>query len=348
MDAHPRLIEDGTEHPPNLRHRVGGRAVTRCRVRRATLSLAAVLASAGCASEGGQQQDATSTTSERPVELDAETFAVSGAPWGVVIDSGTAWVTDAAGGTVLQVDAATGEVVDEIVTGGPDPRDAGVALADGRLWIANLGGSVGVLDLATRQIAARATTGEGEPAAVVLDERWTWVPTHGPGGGLVRLERDDPRRDPLVLTLPESGFAAALVDGTVWVAGLERRVFAVDAATGTVLRTIHAGAAPRGIAVAAGDLWISLRDERAVVRVDPDTGDEVARIATGGQPWPIAAEGDIVWVATLDGRLLRIDPSTNAVSARATAGPDPRGVAITEDVVWVASQSGSVTRVAAG
>ena len=225
------------------------------------------------------------------------------------------------------------------------PRDAGVALADGQLWIANLGGSVGVVDLATGQLIARAAIGEGEPAAVVIDDRWAWVPTHGPGGGLTRLDRADPQRDPLILALPESAFAAARGDGTVWVAGLERRVFAVDAATGSVVRTIDAGAAPRGIAVAAGDVWVSLRDERAVIRIDPATGEETARIDTGGQPWPIAADRERVWVATLDGGLMRIDTSTNAVTARATVGLDARGVAVTEDTVWVASQSGSVSRV---
>lgn len=258
------------------------------------------------------------------------------------------WVSDAARGAVLQIDAASGEVLGEIAAGAPDPRDTGLALAGGQLWVANLGGSVGVIDLATGQPVARAATGDGEPAAVVLDDRWAWVPTHGPGGGLVRLDRDDPQREPLTLTLPESGFAAALSNGTVWVAGLEGRVFAVDAATGSVARTIDAGAAPRGIAVADGDVWVSLRDERAVVRIDPATGDETARIDTGGQPWPVAAGGDTVWVATLEGTLLGIDTATNTVTARATVGSDTRGVAVTEDAVWVTSQSGSVTRVAAG
>lgn len=305
------------------------------------------LSSAGCASDGDLQSDTTSTTPGRVVELAAETFPVAGAPWGVAVDAGAVWMSDAARGVVLQIDAASGEVLGEIATGAPDPRDTGIALADGQLWVANLGGSVGVVDLATGQPVARAATGEGEPAAVVLDDRWAWVSTHGPGGGLVRLDRDDPQGDPLLLTLPESGFAAALSNGTVWVAGLERRVFAIDAATGSVARTIDAGAAPRGIAVADGDLWVSLRDERAVVRIDAATGDEIARIDTGGQPWPIAADRDTVWVATLEGRLLRIDTSTNAVTARATVGPDARGVAVTEDAVWATGQSGSVTRVAA-
>ena len=347
MDAHQRLVGDGSEHPSKLRRRVVVRRVTRRRAARDIACLAVALASTACTSDRSQPQDTTSTRPERVVELSSETVPVAGAPWGVAVEGDTVWVSDAARGVVLQIDAASREVLGEIPTDAPDPRDTGLALADDQLWVANLGGSVGVIDLATGQPTARAATGEGEPAAVVLDDRWAWVPTHGPGGGLVRLDRADPQLEPLLLILPESGFAAALSNGTVWVAGLEGRVFAIDAATGSVARTIDAGAAPRGIAVADGDVWVSLRDERAVVRIDAATGDEIARIDTGGQPWPIVADRDTVWVATLEAGLLRIDTSTNAVTARATVGPDARGVAVTEDAVWVTSQSGSVTRVAA-
>lgn len=304
------------------------------------------LAAAGC-DDGGP--DAASTTPERAVvELAAETFQVGGAPWGVAVDGETVWVSDATRGAVLQIDAASGDVLGEVATGAPDARDTGLAVRDGQLWVANLGGTVGVVDVATGQPFARASTGQGEPAAVALDNRWAWVPTHGPGGGLVRLDRSNLLLDPLIVALPEGGFAAALADGTVWVAGLERRVFAVDPATGAVERTVDVGGGPRGVAVADGDVWVSLRDERAVARIDAATGDEVARVDTGGQPWPIAAGRNTVWVATLEGGLLRIDPSSNAVTARATIGPEARGIAVTDRSVWVTSQRGALTRVAAG
>lgn len=312
------------------------------------MAVTVVLASTGCGSDGdGQQRDAASTT-PRPaiVDLATETYPVDGAPWGVAVDGETVWVSDAARGVLLEIDAATGDMLGEVATGAPDPREAGLALRDGQLWVANLGGTVGVVDLATRQAVARADAGDGEPAAVVLDDKWAWVPTHGPGGGLVRLDRDDPQLGLLAVALPESGFAAAVADGTVWVAGLERRVFAVDTATGTVQRSIDVGGAPRGVAVADGDVWVSLRDERAVARIDATTGDEIVRIDTAGQPWPIAAGRNVLWVATLEGRLLRIDPTTNAVTAQATVATDARGIAVTDGAVWVTSQSGSVSRVA--
>lgn len=270
-----------------------------------------------------------------------------GAPWGVAIDGDTVWVSDASRGALMEVDANTGEVVRELPTGAPDPRDSGLAVDAGQLWVANLAGTVAVIDTATRQVVSRSATAGGEPAAVALDERWAWVPTHGPGGGLVRIDRTDPAGEPMRIPLAESGFAAATVDGTVWVAGLDGLVFAVDTGSGRVEQTIDVGGSPRGVAIAAGDAWVSLRDSRAVVRIDATTGREVARIDTGGRPWPIAAGRDFVWTATLEGDVLRIDPALNAVTGRASVAPEARGIATAEDAVWVSSQVGILTRVRA-
>jgi len=63
------------------------------------------------------------------------------------------------------------------------------------------------------------------------------------------------------------------------------------------------------VAVAAGDVWVSLRDAGSVVRVDGDSVEELERIPVDRQPWPVAAGGGFVWVATGAGRLLRIDPA---------------------------------------
>ena len=349
MDAHKRLVRDGGKHAPKLRQTVGVRGFGHRLAAGAMVSVAVVLTSTACASDGGQQPNAAATTQQPEVlDLAAVTFPVAGAPWGVAVDGESVWVSDAARGLLLQIDATSGDVLAEVATGAPDPRDTGLALREAQLWVANLGGTVGVVDIATGQAVARASTGRGEPAAVALDDQWAWVPTHGPGGGLVRLDRDDPLLDPLTVMLPESGFAAEVSDDTVWVAGLDRRLFAVDPATGTVQRTIDVGGAPRGVAVADGDVWVSLRDERAVVRIDAATGVEIARVDTDGQPWPIAAGHNTVWVATLEGRLLGIDAATNAITAQAAVGTEARGVAVTDRTVWVTSQSGSVTRVTFG
>ena len=325
LDAHERLVDDGGEHTRKLR---------RCVVV-AVVALAALVV-AGCGGDDSSPPEVAA--------LDAERIDLGGAPWGIAVDGETVWVSDASRATLVALDSVTGDVRREVGTGAPDPRDAGIAVVDGRLWVANLGGSVGVLDAATGTPFGRVEVGPGEPAAVAVDERWAWAPRHGPGGGLTRIDSDLDGASPVAL--PDSGFALAIADGTVWVSGLDQGLFAVDAATSEVRLDIDLPGAPRGVAVAAGDVWVTLRDRQQVVRVDGDTGEVVARLDVDGQPWPVAAGAGSVWVATLEGQLIRIDPATTLITATAAVAAQARGVAVADDAVWVTSQTGVVTRVA--
>jgi len=282
--------------------------------------------------------------SEEPASLPSGVHDVGAAAWGVAAGD-QVWVTNPATATVVGLDD-DGTVVVELPSGAADPRDAGLALADAQLWVANLGGTVGVIDVATRQPIARVDVSPGEPAAVAVSDCYAWVPLHGPGGGLAQI---DAVRFEVVrrIELPESAFDVAVADDAVWVAGLERRVFEIDATSGEIRRTIEVGTAPRGIALTDDSVWVTLRDDQEVARLDRRSGDIPARIPLDGQPWPIAA-GDDVWVADLTGAVTRIDARTNEVTGGSTADPQPRAIAVAGGVVWVASQTGRVARIATG
>lgn len=337
---HVHETSPAAQADPGAHERLGGgareQARERCRrVVAGVVTLLAILA-AGCGGGGSTAPDVA--------VLDAKRIDVGGAPWGVAADGDTVWVSDASRATLVALDAATGAVRREVATAAPDPRDTGIAVADGRLWVANLGGTVGVVDVAAGTPQGRVAVGPGEPAAVAVAGDWAWAPRHGPGGGLTRVAANlDGDTD--AIPLPDSGFAIAVADGTVWVSGLDDGLFAVDAATGEVRLDIDLPGAPRGVAVAGGDVWVTLRDRRQVVRVDADTGDVVARIELDGQPWPIAAGAGSIWAATLDGQLVRIDPGTNRITATAVVAAETRGVAVSGEAVWITSQAGVVTRV---
>lgn len=309
-------------------------------IRSACLLLATTVLASACGSELPESDVVAKT-----VELAAERIVLDGAPWGLVVDGGTVWVSDASRAVLTRLDARDGTIMGEVSTGATDPRDAGMAVADGRLWVANLGGSVGVLDTTTAAVVQRVEVGPGEPAAVASGGDAMWLPLHGPGGGLTRIDRSLPGGGAARVDLAESGFALAASDSKMWIAGLDRLLFAVDLVSAEVTRTVDLGDAPRGVAVAGGDVWVTLRDARQVVRVDGTTGEEIARIPTDGQPWPIAAGGGYVWAAVTEGRLLRIDPGSNEVTAWAPVGPDARTVVVGAGAVWTASQSGVVVRV---
>lgn len=325
--------------PPAVAH-PGTRDAQQAGRRRRRAVAAAVLLGALAVACG----DGGSTVPEVAV-LDAERIDLGGAPWGVAVDGDTVWVSDASRATLVALDAATGTARREVATAAPDPRDTGIAVGDGRLWVANLGGTVGVIDAPTWTPLGRVSIGPGEPAAVAVAGEFAWAPRHGPGGGLTRIDADLDG-DTAPIPLPGSAFAVAIAGGTVWVSGLDDGLFAVDAATSTLRLEVDLPGAPRGVVVAAGDVWVTLRDRRQVVRIDAGTGDVTARIELDGRPWPVATGAGAVWAATLEGQLVRIDPDTNRVTATATVGPQPRGVAVGRDAVWVTSQPGTVTRVA--
>lgn len=278
-------------------------------------------------------------------ELESEQLRLGGAPWGIAIDGGVVWVSDASRGELVALDERSGRVRSRMSTGATDPRDAGLSIVDGRVWVANLGGSVGLVDAARGVSLGRAVIGPGEPAAVAADPAGAWAPRHGPGGGLTRISAELEVTTAVPLGGTNGSFGVELAGDAVWVTGIDEDVFEVDAASGAVRSRVALAGSPRGVAVSDDDIWVALRDRREVARVDRRTGQVTARVELDGQPWPIAADGDSVWVATLEGRLLRIDQATNEVTAQAAIAPQGRGIAIGAGAVWVTSQLGVVTRV---
>jgi len=263
----------------------------------------------------------------------------------VAIDGATVWVSDPSRGAVVGLNGAGQPTVD--VPLGGDFRATGLAATAGRVWVADLGGSVATFEVDAPAVITRVAVGPGEPAAIAVVDGSAWIAAHGPSGAVAKVQANSIELLDRV-KLSESPFA---IDGRgdvgeVWIAGLDSQVFALDAATGAVTGTVALEGSPRGIAVSKDGVWITLRDSREVVRLDRITRRILARIPTDGHPWPIAIDGDLVWVAELEGRLLQIDARTNRVVTRTPTGISPRGIAVGLGAVWVASSDGTVTRVA--
>lgn len=297
------------------------------------MSLVAAVLAAGCSAE-----PPASTT---PV-LQTQTFDVGGSPWGVVADGERVWVSDAAGGRVVQL-APDGRPLRELPVVGSDLRAAGLVLVSGRLWVAQLSGAVSVLPVDAAGPVLRGA-GQAEAADVTVEGDVAWLAGHGPGGALVQLDTRslEARRQ---VTLPESPFQVELAGPDLWVAGLDARLFRLDARSGAVRSTFEAGRAPRGLAVTDETVWVSARDDGDLIGIDPTGKDAPRRVDVGGQPWPVAAEGSEVWVADLAGVLVRVDASTLRVTHRVPVPPGARGLALTPTAAWVTGADGTVTKV---
>jgi peptide/nickel transport system substrate-binding protein len=116
---------------------------------------------------------------------------------------------------------------------------------------------------------------------------------------------------------------------------------AVLSADGLELESaIPVGAAPGGIAVGEGSIWVSNTDEGTVSRIDRERREVVQVIPVGNGPAGIAVAGGFVWVAnSLDGTVSRIDPRVagGRELQKIRVGNQPTGVAAGHGSVWVAN-----------
>lgn len=292
-----------------------------------------LVASAACGGSGA------------PPPLVADSVWSDGPAWGVVVVGDAIWASDPSRAALVALD---GEGTASVVpTGAADPRVSGLAIGADRLWIADLGGEVLVADLESGEVSDRVDVGPGEPADLVVVGDRVWVPLHGEGGELVALDVDSLQIVERV-ALTEPPFAIEADGEVLWVAGLERQVFTIDARSGQILDSVDVGASPRGLALAGASAWVTLAGEGAVVEIDRESMTVERRVGIGGEPWPIAADEETLWVADTRGQLVEVDTDDGIVRRRVSIPAAARGVTSAGGAAWVATMAGGVVRVSEG
>jgi sugar lactone lactonase YvrE len=116
------------------------------------------------------------------------------------------------------------------------------------------------------------------------------------------------------------------------------------AARARVVQTIpHIGLQPNGIAIAAGDLWVTSYGQRWMTRIDAATGHERRQhphIGMGASG--IATDGKRIWVAVqLAKTVVRIDADSGRVSRTLRPGGYPKRVALGLGSLWVTTTAAS-------
>ncbi|MDA0137200.1 Vgb family protein [Solirubrobacter deserti] len=214
-------------------------------------------------------------------------------------------------------------------------QPTGIAVAGGRVWVAGPGaGAVWILDPATGRPAAPALRTGGTPARVAVGPRWAWV-ADTRSGAIVRA-RADGTGAPRVLSRGPDVTDVAVAAGAVWAAGSADGTIRVRPDRGP-WRTLHVGSRPLALAA----------DERRVVAVDASTGTLVrlsaARrrvegppIALGGAPVDVALDGEHAWaVDSAAGTLQRIDVDRGVADLPAPLCAAPLAVAAGRGEVFV-------------
>ena len=249
-------------------------------------------------------------------------------------------------GEIVGIDVATGQT-SSIPVPIPEGSWAGLALADGDLWVGNYGaGVVYRVDPGTGEIEAEIEVGD-EAVSLTAVPEGVWVRTVG--GVTWEAHRIDPGTNEVAVTV-DGGNAIAGGHDSVWFSqrGADRLIRA-DPLTGEPTAVVEV---PRehdcGVVATEDAVWGScLVPDRVVgtiARIDPDSNQHVATINIGGGASWVFDAGGTPWVAVSSpdgGYFAAIDLERNAVSRILTVGPgfDPDNVVIGGDSVWMANDA---------
>jgi ABC-type oligopeptide transport system substrate-binding subunit/class 3 adenylate cyclase len=153
-------------------------------------------------------------------------------------------------------------------------------------------------------------------------------------------------------TAPNTGGAASIVDGHLWLLRLKPALFIeVDPHSGKILKQIAWPISDVGAWTVAGqDIWVTDNATSAIIKVDIGIEREVDRfdLADGATGGPIIVADGSVWVgrfASHGEAIVRIDPQTGKVLHRFDGVSGAAGsLAYADGIMWAGS-GGGVSRV---
>jgi hypothetical protein len=240
----------------------------------------------------------------------------------------------AVGPTPTPTDA---KVVGKVQIGG-QPRDA--VVAGGSLWVADYGGALVRLDLATRKVRAR-TPLAGTPVSVAADGHFVWVLSVDDGGNRSLLVKLDARTGRIVDRVPVGGWGAAVAAGAggLWLLPSIHRGDVERIDPTTYRRTaFFPKLADEGLAVSGGSVWA--RRDDVVVQIDAVSGRVVNRVAGIAPPLDTSSlrtllpDAEGAWVVGgRDGLLYRVE--RGRVVRKLTVGQTAGAVARGRSAIWV-------------
>ena len=236
--------------------------------------------------------------------------------------------------TVGLARAATGSfAVAAAVPVGKHP--AGVAVADGMLWVTNdVDNTVSRIDLTTDRVTRTIPLGgKGypDPALTATSEGTLWVVA--PSTGTISRIDTQTGKVTAKLTVPTRVDGVSVVGDSLWITSFDpyrcssnrcfSRLTRISTLSASVTGKFSIGS-PVGITFGFGSLWIVNHREMTVTRFNPATGKVVkklsVRIRNAGTfegPEQVAAGLGSIWVSQPAQNIVtRIDPRCDRITAR--------------------------------
>jgi YVTN family beta-propeller protein len=252
---------------------------------------------------------------------------------------------------VAVIDPATNEIVDQVQVG---IRPGPIAIGPGTVWVGNLDDrTLTKIDAKQRTSSGTFTLDNRTPTGIAVGASSVWV-AHGAVGKLAQV---DPQFGQVMETVDVAGEALGTVngavtvgEGSVWAVYGDSTVARVDPAAVGVTGRTFAGAAPAGVVIQSGYVWVVNTDSASVQRYQPSTfeaGPLGSPTSVGQRPTAIAAGEGAVWVAnTGSDTVTRIDPGTPPTTEAIRVGDGPTAIAVGAGAIWVANAGdGTVSRI---
>src|SRR5829696_5387127 len=198
------------------------------------------------------------------------------------------------------IDPGTNEIVDEIQVG---LRPGPVAAGGDSVWVGNLDSrDLSTIDARQQTFAGSVPLDGRTPTGLAVSRDGVFV-AHGALGQLSGVDPQfDTVSEPVTIAGEALGSIAGAVTvsgGTVWTVFGDSTLASVDAGTLEVTGRPTTAAAPAGVAVQNGVVWVVNTDSATVARYDPklfEEGELGTPTSVGRRPTAIAAGEGAVWV----------------------------------------------------
>jgi streptogramin lyase len=265
------------------------------------------------------------------------TIDVGSGPVDLTAAAGAVWTSNQTSGDISKVDPDGREEVDrlEIST---DARLSSITAGFDSLWVLSVS-TERVLRISPLTEDRTPIQLEGRPSGVGVGGGRVWVTLRTEPAQLVEI---DPSSNEVVdsFEVPSNPEDVRFALDAVWVTSDSTNSI-TKMRPGNPPTQISIGATSDDMAVGAGKIWVTNRNEDAITRIDLQQPSKNTRMRTGRRPEGVAADDRNVWVVNQDDNVvMRFDAhSPFKLLERYTVGEQPNDVTVDEaGVAWVVNQ----------
>ncbi len=262
---------------------------------------------------------------------------VGSGPVDLTAAAGAVWTSNQTTGDISKVDPASRKEVDRIKVG-TDSRLSSITAGFDSLWVLNVQ-SNRVLRISPLTEDQTPIQLEGRPSGVGVGGGRVWVTLKTKPAQLVEI---DPNGNKVVdsFEIPKDPEDVRFALEAVWVTSDSTNSI-TKMRPGNPPTQIPIGATSDDLAVGAGKIWVTNRQDDAITRIDLMQPSKHKMMRSGRRPEGVAADDRNVWVVNQgDNNVARFDAHPPyKLLERYPVGLQPNDVAVDEEgVAWVVNQ----------